>query len=273
MTKEKGRAREQVAKLINQATPVVSEWVARRRRPDLAGFLETLARTGPSDVLADPHSARDAQAYLMVQWANTVTQVARPDTLPEVVRRREQVRVHPAAPATTAAVASGGTVAVLAADLAAPLEVFGVAGVVVATALTSAVAWKPRARAEDRAFTLTGGPALVARAQVELAGHDLAALSSGSESGGRSEAQLTRVVASSRQLEDLEHEAERLGLLDGVGVIQHEARTPAEQALMGELLARRTDLVHAVLTLGSLGHAERAQQRADERDGYGLGPG
>lgn len=266
MTKP-GRARDQVSKLIKGGlnSPLVTDWIAKRRLADLPSFLSALATSGPSATLAHEQGARDAHAHLVAQWPTTVESLARPDSLPQVRERRERVRVHPLAPVATAATAAGGSVWITATEAAAPLEALGVVGVVAATAVVSAAWWRPRARPKDRTFTLSGTPALVARAQTELGDHGLLALTTGED-------HLTRLVAAAAQLEEVEAEGVRLGLLTDAGAVHQPARTPGELALVRELLERRTELVHSLVTLGSAGLAARAQQRAEEREGYGQPP-
>lgn len=274
MAKKLPRAREAVTQLIKSslAQPVISDWLAKRRRLELPEFLAAAMDTPAQTVLGDPAGSRDAFHHLLVQWPTTVQQIARPDSLPAVRERRERVRVHPLAPVSTAALSAAGAVAVTQGSWAAPLEAAGIVGVVAVTAWGALPLWKPRARAKDRHFTMVGTPALLARGQTELAEHPLAALTTSDAVRTVADQQLTQLVASGRQLEDLEREAATAGLLDEAGALRNPARTPAEQGLIGEVVARRLELLQAVVGLSTAGYTERAQQRTEERTGYGLEP-
>lgn len=267
-------ARKQASRLIRAglSSPIVTDWVSRRKRLDLPAFLMELSASTPELVLADPQGARDAHEHLMARWPETVSRIARPDTLPDVVRRREKVRLHPMAPLSTAAVASGGSVWVLNAGLATPMEALGLVGVVAFTAAGASIGWRPRARSADRKFTLHGTAALVARAQSEMGDHNLLALGAGPDAVAATEAHLARLVAASNQLEGLESQAVASEVLDETGALRHPAQTPSELAMVTEIVARRADLVHALVCLGTLGQREGARQRSEERDGYDLPP-
>lgn len=267
-------ARRQASRLIRAglSSPIVTDWVGRRKRLDLPAFLTELSAAGPEVVLADPQGGRDAHEHLMARWPETVTRIARPETLPDVVRRREQVRLHPMAPLSTAALASGGSVWVLGAGLTTPMEALGLVGVVAFTAAGASIGWRPRARSADRKFTLHGTAALVARAQSEMGANNLLALGAGPDAVAATEAHLTRLVAASNQLEALESQAVALELMDGTGAVRQAAQTPAELAMVHEIVARRADLVHALVCLGTLGQREGARLRSEEREGYGLPP-
>lgn len=264
------RARDQVTRMVRDSLkdPRIGGWfnrqLSRHRRADLPTFLASLAATEPDVVLADEAGRLDAHLHLATQWRQTVHVVARPDTLPVVVEHRERVRVHPAAPAGTAVLASLGTASVMAAT-SGGVEVLSVAGVATGAALVGWGLCRPRARRHDRRYTVTGSPAVVARAEAELAEVGLLALGSGD--GGLDD-HLGQLVGASRLLEELESEARDRGLLTRDGELIHPPQTPDEVALLDEVVGRRTEVLHALLVVSDTGRRHRAGMRAQERGAY-----
>ncbi|MDT0203589.1 hypothetical protein [Nocardioides sp. AE5] len=237
----------------------------RRRPVDLATFLANLERSGATTVLATADGQRDALAHLGLSWPETVTALARPETLPEVVERRSRVRVHPAAPWLTAGTAAIGTSAVLAGSGPLALEVLGVAGVGVATALGSGWLWRPRASRADRRFTVAGAPALAARAMALHSG----ALAVDAGDDREIHRLLALVDAGAADVAATEAPASKAGLVQADGrLVPGEGHAPAHHALRDELLLQRAELVETLLRLQRLVQRTEQDERSSRRTAY-----
>lgn len=239
----------------------------RRRRPaTLPEFLEALAELGPDAVLDHPAGASDALLHLGRQWSSTAETLAHPASLPTVVEHRERIRVHPAAAYGTAGVASAGSVLAVSGSAPMALEVIAVVGVVGVTGLISAWAWRPSARRKDRAFTLTGAPALTARSQALLV--QQSSLLVHPDAMRAAERQSAVVQGLALTVESAEAVADTGRLIDGAGNLAREPSTPAERSMVVELIAHRTRLVHALLRQQSDTQREQAAQRHEHHVTY-----
>lgn len=239
----------------------------RRRRPAaLPDFLEALVRLGPDAVLDHPAGAGDALFHLGQHWASTAETLAQPTTLPAVVERRERLRVHPAAAYATAGVSAAGSAAIVAGSAPMALEVIAVVGVVGATGLISAWAWRPHARRRDRSFTLAGVAALTARSQALLV--QQSSLLVQPEAMLAAERQLAVIQGLALTVESAEAVADNSRLIDAGGDLVAEPTTPAERAMVVELVGHRTRLVHALLCHQSQAHRDQAAQRVEQHATY-----
>lgn len=254
------RALEMVGALIEGGNRLI-----RRRPGDLAGFLVSLDSAEADQVLASTEGQRDAWAHLGANWAATVTVLAQPETLPAVVERRTRLRVHPAAPWLTAAVAAAGGGAVVAGSAPGPLEVVGVGGVAVVTALGAGQLWRPRASRSDRTFTVSGAEALAARGQALVA-----RLSTTDPDALRDSRRLhALVVGGAEDVQAAEDGARAAGLLDDSRqLIAPTPLTPAHRALVDEVLLQRAELVQSLLQLQHLVLRLDEQDRHSRRSAY-----
>lgn len=244
----------------------VGDLVQRFRPVSRPDFLADLLARGTQEVLADKRGVKTAWQHLALGWQETVTAVAAPSTLPEVVERRNRQRVNPLAPWTTSATAGLGSVAVVAGDNEAWVEVLGVAGVIGIVGLVAAVLWRPRVRRVDRRFRVSGAAALTARADV-LAG-EVAHASLDPAMLQETDRVLVEITGGARALEELESEARRIGLLHADGSVLREPGIPAEQQVTTELLHVRGELLHDVLHLQALAQQLASRSRWEDRATY-----
>jgi hypothetical protein len=256
-----------------RASGLPERLVARRPR-DLPGFLAALQATGPDQVLASPEMRRDAMVHLGHRWSTSVAAIARPDSLPEVVRRRTRLRVHPVAPWATAGAAAGGSALVVAGAAPVWLEGLGVLVVAALTAVVSRIAWRPRPSHRDRRFALAGTPALAARADALLA---LGSPTADAREQEEVDRRLAVLHGAARAAESVEKAAAEAGLLTGTD-LGATPGLPAHQRLAEELVLARARLVHDVLSLQETMRRLDARQRFLEQQEYtrivdGLHPG
>lgn len=245
--------------------PRVAGWLAKHRRRDLPTYLTALEQAGPAATLADPAGGVDSRLHLVEQWTETVEVLARPDTLPSVLRARSRLRVHPAAPWVTSATAAAGSVAVVAQDASPWVEAPGVLGVVAVTAGLSALVFRARPTRRDRRHRPAGTQAVIARAEALLAIGGPAALTSSDP--GATDRVFGAMIGTVRVLEELEPELAGDGVLDEHGALVR-AETPADEQAVAELLEHRAALVHGLLVLGSRGQQDRSAQRREEATAY-----
>ncbi|MFS3129120.1 hypothetical protein ACLM5J_12035 [Nocardioides sp. Bht2] len=239
----------------------------RRRRPaPLPEFLEALVEIGPDAVLDDPSGVGDALLHLGRQWATTTETLAQPATLPAVVERRERLRVHPVATYATAGTSAAGTAVVVAGSAPIALEAIAVVGIVGATGLLSGWAWRPHARRRDRSFTVGGVAALTARSQALLV--QQSSLLVQPDAMLAAERHLAVIQGLALTVESAEAVADTSRLIDAHGNLIAEPATPAERAMVIELVAHRTRLVHALLCQQSQAHRDQAAQRVEQHATY-----
>ncbi|WP_067429860.1 hypothetical protein [Nocardioides jensenii] len=253
------RAAELVGALIEGGNRLI-----RRRPGDLGTFLLALDGTEAGHLLASPEGRRDALVHLGTAWQATVTVLARPDTLPEVVEHRTRVRVHPAAPWLTAGVAAAGSGAVVAGSAPVALEALGAAAVAAVTALGAGWLWRPRPSRSDRRFVIGGAAALTARAQALVSrqtGH-------GSELRGAHRL-LALIEGGSEEVAHAEHAAAEAGLMDeSHQLVVGTAMPPSHHALVDDVLLQRAELVRSLLGLQQLVVRVDEDARRSRRDAY-----
>lgn len=260
-----GRARQQRALDMMGALIEGGNRLIRRRPSDLGTFLAALDTAPAADLLTTTDGRRDAEAHLGTSWQATVTALARPDSLPQVVERRNRARVHPAAPWATAGVAAAGSGVLVAGSLAAPLEVLGVAGIAVVSALGAGWAWRPRPSRADRRHTLTGSEAMAARGQALLA----AQTSPDPEVHRATQRAHGLLLGHVDDVHVAERTATEAGLLDPDGhLIGQATLTPAHRAMIDDLLLQRAELAKALLALQHLGLRIDEDERRSRRDAY-----
>ncbi|NYG57700.1 hypothetical protein BJ980_000623 [Nocardioides daedukensis] len=229
----------------------------RRRPVDLATFLAALDVTEPRRLLDSAEGRRDARHHLDLAWEQTVSSLARPESLPEVVERRARTRVHPAAPWLTAAVAGGGGALVVSGSQPAPLEAVGVLAVVGVTAIGSAWTWRPRTAGRDRKFTVSGASAVLARAQALAAGQSVG----DPEALRAADRLLALVQGDAQEAEAAEEAARAAGVVTPQGTLLPEGQlSPAHRAVADEVLTQRAELVRGLL------HLQGAVLRISEDD-------
>ncbi len=244
----------------------LGELVQRFKPASRADFLAELHRLGSAATLGTARGLRLAWTHVGVGWHDTVNAVANPSTLPEVVERHSRQRVNPIAPWVTSATAGTGSALVVAGDNAAWVETLGVAGVIGVVGAVAAVAWRPRVRRSDRRYRVTGTDALTARADVLAA--DMARATMDPEALAATDRLLLEIHGGARNLERLEAEGLRVGLLQDDRSVAHEPRNPAEQELSGELLQVRAELLHDVIDLQMLAQRHGARSRVEDRETY-----
>ncbi len=239
----------------------IAERMGLRRPTPLPEFLTQLLETAPAHDATGGTDVRDDLLHLGRQWSATAAQVAHPASLPEVVERRNRVRVNPVAPWSTAAVAAGGAGVVVAGPWPGAVEVIAVAAVAGLSAAATGSIWRPRVARRDRKHTVHGGAALAARANLLVGAH--AALDSGT-----SQALLGRVHGAARAVESVEVAARRAGLLDDLGNLSAEPQVPAHRQVVEELLHQRAELTHLVLRLQHTAQSWESRLRQEDRASY-----
>lgn len=229
----------------------------RRKPVDLSTFLAALDGVEPAALLTTADGRRDAHTHLLVTWEATVSAIARPETLPAVIERRSRTRVPPAAPWLSAGAAAAGSVAVVSGSQPVVVEGIAVVAVACATAVGSGWLWRPRTTRADRRFTVTGAPALTARARALAAQQSV-----GDPDALRATDRLLALAHGCAQdVEDSEAAARTAGLFDPGNQLNHNAQvSPAHRQLIDDMVLRRAELVRTVL------HLQRAVLEVDEQD-------